>query len=226
MKKLILVFLTMLLLTSCNGWFFQPSPYNPPTPFLPPTTTPPIVSPTPVVIGVSSATPIVATAVPASTNTPLIVFTDTAIPPFTNTPVTPQTATETAILPSPSVSVDVLGCNTSIDVTHGMGEVTNAFITLKNTGNVDLTNLKATLNALDEGRVHPDKTMELTSLPVAYQVTLKLTVDSTYSEETPIQIEVTADGGLFQRVGADSCRDIGLFAPNPDGLMTPVPLNP
>jgi hypothetical protein len=218
MKKLIPMFLTMFLLTSCNGWFFQPSPYNPPTPFLPPTTTPPIVSPTPVVIGVSSATPIVATAVPPSTNT--------AIPPFTNTPVTPLAATETATVPSLSVNVDVLGFNTSIDVTHGMGEVTNAFITLKNKGNVDLTNLKATLNALDEGREHPDKTVELTFLPVAYQVTLKLTVDSTYSEETPIQIEVTADGGLFQRVGADSCRDIGLFAPNPDGLMTPVPVNP
>jgi len=51
-------------------------------------------------------------------------------------------------------------------------------------------------------------------------------VDSTYRADTPIQIEVTADGGLFQRVGADSCRDIGLFAPNPMDLITPVPGNP
>ena len=226
MKKLFLVFLTMFLLTSCNGWFFQPSPYNPPTPFLPATNTPPIVSPTPVVIGVSSATPFVATPIPANTNTPFVIFTSTSIPSFTDTPSIRATSTETVSIPSLSVAVEVLGCDTSIDVTHGMGEVTNAFITLKNTGNVNLTNLKATLNALDEGREHPDKTVELTSLPVAYQVTLKLTVDSTYREETPIQIEVIADGGLFQRVGADSCRDIGLFEPNPDGLMTPVPLNP
>jgi hypothetical protein len=107
-----------------------------------------------------------------------------------------------------------------------MGEVTNAFIVLRNTGGVNLTNLKATLNALDEGREHPDKTVEVTSLLVDYEVTLKLTVDSTYQEETPIQVEVTADGNLFQRVGADSCRDIGLFAPNPDDLNTPVPNNP
>jgi uncharacterized membrane protein len=107
-----------------------------------------------------------------------------------------------------------------------MGEVTNAFITLKNTGNVELTDLKATLNALDEGRVHPDKTIELTSLPVGFQVTMKLTVDSTYRQETPVQIEVTADNGLFQRVGQDSCQDIGLFTPNPDNLKTPVPVNP
>ncbi len=216
MKKYVFVFLMMSLLTSCNGWFFQPSPYNPPTPFLPATNTPSIVSPTPVVIGVSSATPMIATSTVAITNTPVPIFTDT---PSVND-------TATVSVPSLSVSVEVLGCNTSIDVTHGMGEVTNAYITLKNTGNVELTNLKATLNALDEGRVHPDKTIELTSLPIAYQVTVKLTVDSTYRQETPIQIEVTADGGLFQRVGANSCKDIGLFAPNPGDLKTPVPINP
>lgn len=107
-----------------------------------------------------------------------------------------------------------------------MGEVTDAYVILKNNGNVELTNIRATLLALDEDREHPDKTVELTNLPVNYQVTIKLTVDSTYREETPIQVEATADGGLFQRLGADSCRDIGLFAPRPDGLTTPVPANP
>jgi hypothetical protein len=107
-----------------------------------------------------------------------------------------------------------------------MGEVTNAFVTLKNTGNVVLTNLMVTLNALDEGREHPDKTVEVASLLVGYEVTLKLTVDSTYQEETPIQVEVSGGSGLFQRTGAPSCRDIGVFAPDPDGLYTPVPSNP
>lgn len=202
----------MFGMTSCSGWFIQPS-YPPPTPFLPATVTPSILSPTPVVIGVSSPTPDIAT--PAASNTPVVVFTDTAV--ATNT---------LPAVPAPAVSVEVLGCNTSIDVTHGMGEVTNAFVTLKNAGNVDLTNVNVTLNALDEGREHPDKTVELTSLPVGYQVTFKLTVDSTYREETPIQIEVNGDGGLFQRVGADSCRDIGVLAPNPADLRTPVPVNP
>jgi len=104
-----------------------------------------------------------------------------------------------------------------------MGEVTNAYVILKNTGNVELTNLKATLNALDEGREHPDKTVEVAALPTGYAVTLKLTVDSTYQEETPVQVEVIGDAGLFQRVGANSCRDIGLFAPDPASLNTPVP---
>ena len=113
-----------------------------------------------------------------------------------------------------------------MDVLHGMGEVTNAFVTLRNTGGVPLTNLKATLFALDEGREHPDKTIELVSLPVANEVTIKLTVDSTYQQDTPIQVEVTSDQGVFPREGSASCTDIGLFAPNPGTLYTPVPSTP
>jgi hypothetical protein len=221
MKKFFAVLPGLLLLASCSGWFFQSSPYNPPTPFLPPTNTPSIVSPTPVVIGASTATPAVATSI-VVTNTPFTAITNTPIQTPTNT----STATVTLPAPVSAVGVEVLGCNTSIDITHGMGEVTNAFVTLTNTGTLELTNIRTTLKALDEGREHPDKTVELTYLPPAYQVTLKLTVDSTYQEETPIQIEVSADGGLFQRVGEGSCRDIGLFAPNPTSLNTPVPLNP
>lgn len=212
MKRFISV-MTVFLLSSCSGWFFQPSPYNPPTPFLPSTSTPSIVTPTPAVVEVQSATPDAATSIPVVTNTAFSVATDAP----TDTPLA------TATVGIPSISVEVLGCNTSLDVTHGMGEVTNAFITLKNSGTTPLTNIEATLSALDEGREHPDKTMEVTSIPIGYEVTLKLTVDSTYRAETPIQIEVAADGGLFHRVGAESCRNIGLFAPSPASLLTPMP---
>lgn len=216
MKRTIPLILGILLLASCNGWIIQPG--NPPTPFLPPTQTPSIFTATPIVIGVASATPQIATstAIPFITAT----FVPTLVP--SNTLVIAQTSAPIG----PSISVGVLGCNTSIDVTHGMGEVTNAFVVLRNTGDVELTNLNVTLNALDEGREHPDKTVEVASLLAGYKVTLKLTVDSTYKAETPIQIEVSGDAGLFQRVGADSCKDIGIFAPNPDSLNTPVPNNP
>jgi hypothetical protein len=218
MNRSIPLILAMLLLASCNGWVIQPGPYNPPTPFLPPTQTPSIFTATPVVIGVASPTPQI------STSTPIPFITATFIPTLipSATPVIAQTNPPIGA----SISVEVLGCNTSIDVTHGMGEVTNAFVVVRNTGGVELTNLKVTLNALDEGREHPDKTVEVASLLVGYKVTLKLTVDSTYKQDTPIQIEVAGDAGLFQRVGADSCKDIGIFAPNPDSLNTPVPNNP
>jgi len=215
MKKLIFVILTCLI-SSCNGWVIQPQPG--PTPFLPPTPTPSIFTATPVVIGVNSPTPFVATSTAAPTNTNSPIATDTA--------ASTTSATFTASPSGPAISIKVLGCNTSIDVTHGMGEVTNSFVTLTNTGGVELTNIKTTLFALDEGREHPDKTVELVSLPVANQVTIKLTVDSTYRQETPIQVEVTSDQGLFPREGLASCTDIGIFAPNPESLNTPIPSVP
>ena len=126
----------------------------------------------------------------------------------------------------PAIAIKLLGCDTSIDVSHGMGEVTNAFVTLKNMGGVELTNIRTTLFAGDEDRVHPDKTVELVSLPVGSQVTIKLTVDSAYREETPIQVEVASNQGIFPREGLASCTAIGLFAPNPASLNTPVPSVP
>lgn len=215
MKKYVLLILMASMLAGCNGWVIQPFPNNPPTPFLPPTRTPSIFTATPAGSG-ATATADLATSTPLPTETPLA--TQTEAPP-SDTPV----VTFTDPPPARSIAVEVLGCNTSIDITHGMGEVTNAFVILRNTGNVELTNLRVTLHALDEGREHPDKTVEVTALPAGHEVTLKLTVDSTYREETPIQVEVTADAGLFERVGADSCRDIGLFAPEPGSLNTPVP---
>ena len=223
MKKLLTVFLFVFPLTSCSGWFFQASPYNPPTPFLPPTRTPSIVSPTPIISGVASPTPAQATTT-ATVVTPAVVFTNTPfVPPtFTDTPFPTVTAPVLVL----SVGIEVLGCDTSIDISHGLGEVTNAFISLMNNGTLDVTNLRATLFALDEGQEHPDKTVEIPFIPVAHKVIVKLTVDSTYQAETPIQVEVSADGGLFQRVGQESCRDIGLFAPDPGSLNTPVPVIP
>ena len=221
MKKIVPFILFAFIATSCNGWTIQPLPYNPPTPLVLPTRTPAVFSPTPVIIGVTS----VPTIQPA-TATPTFLPTNTNMPTATLTEVPVNTYTPTSLVNAPALQITVLGCNTGIDITHGMGEVTNAYVTLKNIGNVDLTNLVATLYALDEGREHPDKIQEISSLPVRFETTLKLTVDSTYKEESPIQVEVTSDQGLFPREGLASCRDIGLFVPKPEDLNTPVPSNP
>lgn len=229
MKKNISVILSMLPLlfvASCSGWVLQREAFGGPTPFLPPTNTPSFLTTTPIIIAPSAtATPqiVTSTAIPFITATPA----PTLIPSSPNPTETPLTiVTQTSVPGGPAISVEILGCNTSIDVTHGLGEVTNAFVVLRNPGLIELTNLKVTLNALDEGREHPDKTVEVTSLLAGYKVMLKLTVDSTYRAETPIQVEVNADGGLFERLGSESCQDIGLFAPNPGDLYTPVPNNP
>ena len=223
LKKTILFILFVLILTSCNGWGVQPLPYNPPTPFVQPSRTPSIYSPTPVDIGISP-TPGAVTVTP--TITPTFFPTNTNMPPVTDTEIPINTFTPTSEVDAPALRIVILGCNTSIDITHGMGEVTNAFVTLKNIGNMELTNLVLTLYALDEGREHPDKIQEVASMPIGFEVTLKLTVDSTYKQESPVQVEANSDQGLFPREGIASCRDIGLFAPKPEGLNTPVPSNP
>jgi hypothetical protein len=121
--------------------------------------------------------------------------------------------------------LDILGCNTSLDITHGMGEVTNAYPIIRNNTGADLTNICATLSATDEGRVHPDKTACIAALPAGYQVTLKLTVDTTLHQDTAIRIDVTTAESQSATINQPSCRDIGLpgWVPDKAGIIEPVP---
>lgn len=224
MKKLLVLTLFILLsLSACDGWVYQVPTFPAP----PPTITPSIHTPTPVFVTATHTM----TAAPASPTATTYIPPTTI--PITDSPTSTATAfteaptvTNTATLPSvsPTIIVEVLGCNTSIDITHGMGEVTNAYVILKNNTGNEFLNVCATLFALDEGRIHPDKTVCVPGLPHGYQVTLKLTVDSTYKQNTPIQIEVKSGDTLLSRIGQNSCTDIGLFAPSPGSLLTPVPI--
>ncbi len=99
-----------------------------------------------------------------------------------------------------------------------MGEVTNAFVTVKNTGTVDLPNTCALLRAIDEDREHPDKKVCVTNLPAQNQVTLKMTVDSAYRQDTAIQVDTSSNDILLLRVDKQSCTDIGLFGGEPGDL--------
>lgn len=211
----------VLSLTACDGWSYTVPTFPAP----PPTITPSIVTITPVIVTITDTTPpLTATDTPtesaSETSTPITP--SETVTAFTEAP--PPTITATLPSYSPNIIVEVLGCNTSIDIAHGMGEVTNAYVTLKNNTGTNLDEVCTTLNAIDEGRVHPDKTVCVPYLEHGQQVTLKLTVDSTYRVETPIQIEVKSGEVLLSRVGQDSCRDIGLFAPAPSVLLTPVPI--
>jgi hypothetical protein len=105
-----------------------------------------------------------------------------------------------------------------------MGEVTNAFVTVQNTGTIDLPNTCAILRAIDEDREHPDKTVCTSLLPAQNQVNLKLTVDSQYQVDTIIQVDVTSNEVTLLRLDKQSCRDIGLFggAPSDVGQIKPI----
>ncbi|MBI5964256.1 MAG: hypothetical protein HY863_12330 [Chloroflexi bacterium] len=218
MKKGLFTLLTIaFLLSACDTWGVQPQPFPVWTPI--PSRTP----------GVVTATPIIILPTFTETSTPgdIIItptITETPSPTFTLAPITPsETAT---LMPIQSISVDILGCNTSIDIIHGMGEVTNAYVTVKNTGTVDLPNTCSLLRALDEDREHPDKRKCVSNLPAQNQVTLKLTVDSAYQQDTVIQVDTTSNEVMLLRVDKSSCTDIGLFGGEPSDIGVIKPIQP
>jgi len=212
MKKLIYVFAFAALLGACD-WTVNPQPFPVWTPI--PSRTPGILSPTPLVL------------IPTMTISP-------AAPPVTDTPAGPtatptlpatagSTATSTAFQ---EIQVVILGCNTGFDISHGMGEVTNAYIIIKNPGTFDQPAACALLRAVDEGREHPDKTRCVENLPAGYQITLELTVDSTYKQESEIQVDVSSNGVLMVRVHNPSCADLDLVGPIPGDIGVLKPISP
>lgn len=226
MKKVALTLLVVgILLSACDTWGIPPQPFPVWTPI--PSRTPGIVTATPLIL-LPPTFPTIFTETPTpgviiiTPITPTLVNTEIPSPTFTLAPSIPSNTATSA--PIQSVTVDILGCNTSIDITHGMGEVTNAYVTVKNTGTADLPNTCSLLRAIDEDREHPDKKVCVANLPVQYQVTLKLTVDSTYQQNTVIQVDTTSNEVILLRVDQPACTDIGLFggAPSDIGVIKPI----
>ena len=219
MKKVFGMLLLMLLLAGCDAWNVAPQPFPVWTPI--PTRTPGVVTVTPLILIPSMTASSTVTFLPFT-----VTFTPES-PTVTNTVIAlPVTDTFTPPpTPFTAVQIDILGCNTGLDVTHGMGEVTNAYVVLKNTGTVDLPNACALLRAADEDRVHPDKTKCVDMLPAGFQVTLKLTVDSVYQVDTVIQVDASSNSSLLLRVDRPSCTDIDLSAggaPLDVGVVKPI----
>ena len=221
MKRYPVILLLGLLLTSCDIWGIAPQPFPVLTP--PPTNTPPIFTATPLIIPPPTlnftVTPVITSSIPT-----LVTNTETASP---TTSATPGSALPTdTLIPVQSVAVEILGCNTSIDIMNGMGEVTNAYVIVKNTGTVDLPNTCGLLRANDEGREHPDKKSCIANLPFQNQVTLKLTVDSTYKENTVIQVDALSNEAVLLRIDKQSCRDIQLIGGVPADVGVVRPIQP
>ena len=216
MAKTILAFTALFFLAACGGINI---PLAISTPVISPSSMPAILSPTP---------PFIPSATPTTTALPLII-TVTEVP--STTPVTATTTTELPITatatftPTPNLLLAILGCNTSLDITHQMGEVTNAYPVIRNSTGNELTNVCATLTASDEARLHPDKTSCIASLPNGYQATLKLTVDTGFKQDTSIQVDVTSNEGFTASLTRSSCRDIGLpgWVPGKIGVVEPIP---
>ena len=220
---LALALLMSLSLAGCGN--FGPVSSGP-NPFaITPSASPRILTATPIFIPPTTS----ATLPPPPTLTPSLT---SAVPlTETSTLVASPTSTETltptlefTLTPFP-FTVTILGCDTGLDLTHSMGEVTNAYVTIANPSGPDLTNVCAMLSAADEGRVHPDKTVCVPSLPAGHQVTLKLTVDTTTNAATLIQVAVTSNQASRPADPVAACSAIGANRP-PDailGVVIPIP---
>lgn len=221
MKRAVILILLTFVVSSCDTWGQPPQPFPVWTPI--PTITPQIFTATPFIIPPPTFESI-QTPTPSITVITQVSPTDTEPPPPTPTfTLIPPTETFTQS-PIQAVEVDILGCNTGIDIFHGMGEVTNAYVKIKNAGTVNLPNMCGLLRAIDEGREHPDKKVCIANLPVKNQVTLKLTVDSTYRADTIIQVDVTSENAILLRVDKQSCKDISLLGgvPTDVGVVEPL----
>ena len=224
MKQLIVALaVSSFLLSACldmDTVTVAPNPFAV-TPSRPPT----ILTLTPILIHPT----ISATLSPTSSITPSLT---TGSAPTTTDTFTPSPTLIGTFTPSLTITktpqlmtIQLLGCDTGIDLTHGMGEVTNAYITLINASRLDLTSVCASLSSVDEGRIHPDKMICIPSLPDGYLVTLKLTIDTTFQVNTIVEIAVTSNEGIPVTAGGLACRDIGAFKPAPEtiNVLQPIP---
>lgn len=206
-----------LLLAACNGENISLAVS---TPVVSPSNQPAIFSPTPPFIPTTTLTK---TFTPVST-TLSETITYTLTDSLTSTSTLTSTLTMVPTLPS-DLGLDILGCNTSLDILHQMGEVTNAYPIVRNYSGKNLTNVCATLSASDEARVHPGKTACVVELPAGDQVTLKLTVDTGLGQDTAIKVVITTNEGLGTIASRSSCRDIGLpgWLPDKVGVIEQMP---
>ncbi len=204
LKRILFAIPLLALLTACGDIVLPTQTANTRIPSPPPA----IFSPTSPFVPTSTFTP--TGGLPTETELPTTTFT-----------ISP-TETPTVTL---SLLLEISGCNTSLDITHGMGEVTNAYPLLKNYTLTDLTNVCATLTASDEGQAHPDKTACIPLLPAGNQTLLKLTVDTGFQVDTSVQIEVISQEGQNAGAAAPSCTALGFpgWIPDKIGVIEPIP---
>lgn len=192
----------VFILASCSGWT------------IPRLGAPPGASPSPLPGIISPTPPFQPSVTPSGTLT--------LTPTLTSTLTSTATASPTT---AGALELDLLGCNTSLDITHGLGEVTNAYPVIRNRTGADATDVCATLAASDEAKAHPDKTVCTSALPAGYQVTLKVTVDTGFRQDTSIAVAVVTQQGLTAYAERPSCRDLGFpgWLPGKVGLVEPIP---
>lgn len=179
----VILALSLLLAAGCQ-------PYTLPSSQIPPPTRTPLV---PLPDGLPTTTPTRLLLTPSPRPLPQ------PSPTFSPTP-TPRPTQQ------PKLNLIINACDTGLDIFNGLGEVTNAYVTLQNVGQVDVAALDVTLSASDEGKVHPDKSYHLQYLPAGYEIVLKLTVDTQNGKDTSITATANDQKNLRALAVKASCN--------------------
>ena len=164
----------------------------PTTPLFRPRTSVPAVQNTPAVLTATAAATYPPTRTPFPTATPIPTATPTATPTLTHTP-------------EPQIEAEIVTCDTGIDIAHGLGEVTNGYVLVKNVGARGVTGMVVSLEANDEDQARTDRSYNVGYLPSGYQMALKLTVDTKNGVDTILTAHVTAVEGVDFSVTANDC---------------------
>jgi len=100
------------------------------------------------------------------------------------------------------------GCDTSLDISNGLGEVTNAYINVGNGGNNSATDVLLTLSANDEHEEHPDKYVLIDVIPSMEVVRVKMTVDTDSEIDTQLFFTAESREGATLVAEEPDCSDI------------------
>jgi hypothetical protein len=130
-----------------------------------------------------------------------------AIPTATPAPTSTPIPTATPI--KPKVNVLMEGCTTGLDaIRRRIGEVTNAYVTLVNVGETDVSGVVVTLKASDKASEHPDQYEYIQYLPVDHKVTVSLTAGTNILDDSGIEVIVTTIEGAFEQTSRSDCKEI------------------
>jgi hypothetical protein len=107
--------------------------------------------------------------------------------------------------PGPKLNLEINACDTGYDASRGLAEVKNAWVTVQNVGDGEASDVTVTLSANDENKLHPDKSVSLKHLPPGYQVSFKLTVDTTLGTASTVKAVVTSRQGMSAEAIKGGC---------------------
>lgn len=110
--------------------------------------------------------------------------------------------------PAAKLNIEILGCTTGYDITHGLGEVTNIYVDVQNIGNADATGVNAGTSATDESGEHPNKYASIGDIPAGYAAREKMTVDTTYDVFGTITVVAQTDKGISAQKSTSNCAEI------------------